>query len=252
MTADPFGWKFGTGWPPSYAAFGRMRSLLAVQEAFRLRPRRVLEVAAGGGGLAAILADEGCEVVINDLRAEQLRESLAEFAGQGKLPELIGGNLFDLSPERAGHFDLVIACEVVEHVAHPLDLLVHLKQFLEPQGRLLLTTPNGSYFRNALPTYADISDFSELEKHQFKPDADGHLFLLTPQELAELAAQAELELEQLNCWGSPMLTGHCGFRFLAGPAMVKAAYQTERLVQRLGPRKRERLCAALTAVLRWA
>lgn len=226
-----------------------MRSLLAVQDALRLKPRRVLEVAAGGGGLAASLAEAGCDVVVNDLRADQLTDSVAEFATQGQM-ELIGGNLFDLSPGRIGKFDLVIACEVVEHVAHPLDLLVHLKQFLAPQGRILLTTPNGSYFRNRLPTYAGVSDLGELESRQFEPDADGHLFLLTPQELADLAAAATLEIEQFNCWGSPVLSGHCGFRFIAGRMMVRAAYQMERFVQRLDPAKRERFCTALTVVLR--
>jgi 2-polyprenyl-3-methyl-5-hydroxy-6-metoxy-1,4-benzoquinol methylase len=250
-TPDPFGWKFGTGWPPSYSAFGRMRSLLAVQDALRLNPRRVLEVAAGGGGLAASLAEAGCDVVINDLRAEQMKESIAEYATQREM-ELIGGNLFDLSPERIGTFDLVVACEVIEHVAHPLDLLVHLKQFLTPQGRILLTTPNGSYFRNRLPTFTDISDFDELETQQFKPDADGHLFLLTTKELTDLAATSGLEIVQLNCWGNPILTGHCGFRFLAGRIMVRAAYQMERLIQRLGPAKRERVCSALTAVLQYS
>jgi 2-polyprenyl-3-methyl-5-hydroxy-6-metoxy-1,4-benzoquinol methylase len=250
-TPDPSGWKFGAGWPPSYAAFGRMRSLLAIQDALRLKPRRALEVAAGGGGLAAALAPTGCEVVLNDLRADQLADSIAEFASQSQM-EVVGGNLFDLSPERTGKFDLVVACEVVEHVAHPLDLLVHLKQFLAPQGRLLLTTPNGLHFRNRLPTYAEVSDPGELELRQFKPDADGHLFLLTPRELTDLAAAAGLEVEQLSCWGSPMLSGHCGFRLVAGRIMVKAAYQAERFVQRLSSAKRERICTALTAVLRAA
>jgi 2-polyprenyl-6-hydroxyphenyl methylase/3-demethylubiquinone-9 3-methyltransferase len=250
-TPDPFGWKFGTGWPPSYSAFGRMRSLLAVQDALRLKPRRVLEVAAGGGGLAVSLAEAGCDVVINDLRAEQMKDSIAEYATKSEV-ELIGGNLFDLSPESIGKFDLVIACEVVEHVAHPLDLLVHLKQFLTPQGRILLTTPNGSYFRNRLPTFSDISDFDELEAYQFQPDADGHLFLLTIQELTDLTATAGLKIVELNCWGNPVLTGHCGFRFIAGSMMVRAAYQMEQFVQRLGPAKRERICTALTAILRCA
>ncbi len=66
--------------------------------------------------------------------------------------------------------------EIIEHVAHPLELLGHLKNFLEPGGRLMLTTPNGSYFRNKLPTYSEVQDFSELETRQFMPDVEGHLF----------------------------------------------------------------------------
>ena len=72
-----------------------------------------------------------------------------------------------------------------------------------------------SHFRNRLPTYRQIQDFTELEKNQFKPDADGHLFLFTPQELGDVAAEVGLAVEQLYVWGTPLLTGHLGFRFLA-------------------------------------
>jgi 2-polyprenyl-3-methyl-5-hydroxy-6-metoxy-1,4-benzoquinol methylase len=225
-----------------------MRSLLAVQDALRLQPARALEVAAGGGGLAVCLAAAGCSVVINDLREEETRAALAEYASPGSL-EMIGGNLFDLTPEQTGKFDLVIACEVIEHVAHPLDLLIHLKKFLGPQGRILLTTPNGSHFRNRLPTFSEVGDITELEQRQFRPDADGHLFLLTPQELTDLATAAGLKIEQLNCWGSPMLSGHCGFRVVASRIMVRAAYVAERFVQWWAPQKRVRICTALTVVL---
>ena len=244
-----YGWKFGTRWPPSHWAFGRMRALLAVHDALLLKPRRVLEVAAGGGGLATRLAASGCDVVVNDLREEETATSLKEFLN-GEGIRIEGGNLFNLSPERIGKFDLVLACEVIEHVAHPLELLKHLKNFLDPGGRLLLTTPNGSYFRNKLPTYSEVQDFDELEKRQFMPDADGHLFLSTPRELCELAATVGLVVDRLNVWGSPMLNGHAGFRFFAGRFLVKPTYWTELMVQCLPSAARIRTCAALTATLR--
>ena len=225
-----------------------MRSLLAVQDALRLKPRRVLEVAAGGGGLAACLAEAGCSVIINDLREDETTEAINEYSSAAAI-QFNGGNLFDLSPAQTGTFDLVVACEVIEHVAHPLDLLTHLREFLKPEGRLLLTTPNGSHLRNRLPTYAEVKDFSELESRQFMPDADGHLFLFTPQELIDLVAMAGMKVEQLNCWGTPVLSGHFGFRFAAGRHVVRAAYQAERFVQGLSFAKRERFCTALSAIL---
>lgn len=248
---DPDGWKFGSHYPPSYQAFGRMRSLLAVGEALGLKPRKVLEVAAGGGGLAAVLASRGCEVVVNDLCDVQLAEAVSEFS-VGEEIRAVGGNLFDLSPEQTGRFDLVVACEVIEHVARPSELLVHLKKFLEADGRMLLTTPNGAYFRNKLPTYSEISDFDELESRQFKPDADGHLFLMTPQELSELATSAGLRVERLNAWGTPLLSGHCGLRRLGGVFPARTVYKAELLTQRLPAAGRERLCVALSAVLKLA
>ena len=60
---DEGGWNYGTAQAPSYAAFARMRALLAVTECEALGPRRVLEVAAGDASLAASLeARTGCEV----------------------------------------------------------------------------------------------------------------------------------------------------------------------------------------------
>lgn len=249
VTHDPAGWKFGKRCPPSHEAFGRMRSLLAIQDALLLKPRRALEVAAGGGGLSTRLAASGCDVVANDLREEELKASLEEFI-DGDEVRIEGGNMFDLSPERLGKFDLVLARDVIEHVAHPRELLEHLKNFLEPDGRLLLTTPNGSYFRNKLPTFSEVKNFDELEAQQFKPDADGHLFLLTPRELCQLAESVGLSVERLNAWGTPMLSGHAAFRYLAALPLTKAAYLTELLAQRLPSAARVRACTALSATLR--
>ncbi len=245
---DPDGWKFQSGYPPSYHAFGRMRALLAVQDALRYAPRRALEVASGGGGLAASVAATGCEVTANDLLENQFATALSEFSGSERI-RVVGGSLFELAPDSLGAFDLVIACEVIEHVAHPGDLLRQLRRFLAPGGRILLTTPNGSHFRNRLPTLREVGDVSELERRQFKPDADGHLFLLTPGELCELAAAAGLRVERLNLWGTPPVSGHAAFRFVSGRLSVWPAYQAERAVQWLPARIRERLCVAVSAIL---
>jgi 2-polyprenyl-3-methyl-5-hydroxy-6-metoxy-1,4-benzoquinol methylase len=245
---DPDGWRYGTGHPPSYPAFGRMRALLAVVQATALRPSRVLEVAAGGGGLASTLVAHGAEVVANDLLTDALAAALREYRG-GERVTVTGGSLFDLSPASLGTFDLVIACEVIEHVAHPGDLLARLATLLAPGGRLLVTTPNGAHFRNTLPTLREAGDVAEMERRQFKPDADGHLFLLTPEELAGLAADAGLTVERLDAWGLPPLTGHAGWRLLAGPWGLAPAYWTERAGQYLSAPLRLRLAAAMSAVL---
>jgi 2-polyprenyl-3-methyl-5-hydroxy-6-metoxy-1,4-benzoquinol methylase len=124
----------------------------------------------------------------------------------------LGGNLFDSNPDQTRLFDLVIACEVLEHVAHTTDFLRQLKGFITATGRLLPTTPNGACFRNRLPAYSQMKDLGSLESFQFKPDADGHLFLITPVELMQLAHDAGLAVERLNLWGTPLITGYCNSR----------------------------------------
>ena len=82
-----------------------MRSLLAVCDALRQRPERVLEVAAGGSGLAATLASNGIEVCVNDIREDSLNQALNEYSTGDRI-RVFGGNLFDLRPEKTGKFDL--------------------------------------------------------------------------------------------------------------------------------------------------
>jgi 2-polyprenyl-3-methyl-5-hydroxy-6-metoxy-1,4-benzoquinol methylase len=246
---DEFGWNYGTARPPSYWAYGRLRALLTLNMAIALQPKRVLEVAAGDAALSACLQQTGCDVVANDLRYDNLESSVAHFRNRDQIG-LLAGNVFDLDPVTTGRFDLVVACEIVEHVAHVTDLLKLLRSFLLPGGRILLTTPNGAYFRNKLPTYSEINDFKELETRQFKPDSDGHLFLITPDEMCQLAQEAGLEVERKLLWGTPFISGDSGFRFLA--RLPLPFYRLERVCKIFGKSLQERLCSNMAVILRLA
>ena len=241
-------WNFSSGWPPSYWAFGRMRALLALEYALALQPKRVLEVAAGDGALCACLAQHGCDVTANDLRAESLCDALKAFQNADSV-RVLGGNLFDLSVETTGTFDLVVACEIIEHVAHTTDFLKQLYRFVKPGGHVLVTTPNGRYFRNKLPTHSQVDDFAALESKQFKPDADGHLFLLTSDELCALAQTAGFATKEICVWGTPLLTGHVKFALLSHQKAIWPAYRAEVVIQTAPAGIRERACTAISAIL---
>ena len=188
-------------------------------------------------------------MVANDLRSDELDRAITQFTTASRV-ECLGGNVFNLDPRTVGVFDLVIACEVIEHVAHPDELLRTLAGFVASDGALLLTTPNGSYFRNQLPTFAQIGDPGQLEAIQFKPDADGHLFLLTPGELTAMAADAGLEVEHMLLWGTPFLSGGAGLRLLQGLVPNRACFWLEQSVQQLPESTRARLTNSISAVLR--
>ncbi len=245
---DPGGWNFSSAWPPSYHAYGRMRALIALSDALDLKPASVLEIAAGDAALCASLQLQGCKVTANDLRKENLENAIAEFRN-GDSIRFSPGNLFDLNPETTGLYDLVIACEIVEHVAHTVDFLKQLRRFVAPGGRILLTTPNGSYFRNTLPTHSMINDFEALERDEFKPDADGHLFLITPAEMVNLASQAGLTVERLSLWGTPFLTGHMGIARWASKSWCRPSHYLEELTQKLPFAVQAKLCFQLSVVL---
>jgi 2-polyprenyl-3-methyl-5-hydroxy-6-metoxy-1,4-benzoquinol methylase len=247
-TSDEWGWNFGHGWPPSYWAYGRMRALMALLEATALNPGSVLEVAAGDASLSASLASIGCRVAANDLRKENLENAVRSFTNRESI-QLVPGNLFDLDPAATGLFDLVVACEIVEHVAHTVDFLRQLKRFVAPGGHILITTPNGSHFRNTLPTHSAIHDFTALESEQFKPDADGHLFLITPSEMLNLARSAGLAVERVTLWGTPLMTGHLRLSTLSSKSACRVCYQLERLSQRLPYSIKKKACVNFSVVL---
>jgi len=244
---DVDGWNYGTCHLPSHAAYGRLRALLALNMARELNPKRVLEVAAGDGALSACLQLSGSRVAANDLRPEPLRAAIANYHN-GKFVEVLPGNVFDLEPKTIGKFDLVTACEIIEHVADAVAFAQHLRRLLTPEGRILLTTPNGAYFRSRLPTYSQVKDVEALKAIQFKPDADGHLYLITPEEMTRIADRAGLEVERLVLWGTPFVSGEARFRRLARWPLP--FYRLECACQRLSFGVRRKICNSMSIILR--
>jgi SAM-dependent methyltransferase len=104
------------------------------------RAKRVLDVGCGTGeNLTSLLARRFPETqfVAIDSDAASIafatRENPADNARY-----LVEADAVDL-----GTFDLVIASEVIEHVEDPDDFLGKLRGFLAPDGRVVLTLPNG-------------------------------------------------------------------------------------------------------------
>jgi 2-polyprenyl-3-methyl-5-hydroxy-6-metoxy-1,4-benzoquinol methylase len=188
----------------SYAYAHRRAETLCLIGTLVQPPAQILDVAAAQGNFSLLLAEQGYHVTWNDLRDE-----IAEYVRlkrQSGTVRFAPGNIFDLSLDST--FDLVLATEVIEHMAHPDRLLKRLVQFVRPGGYILLTTPNGAYFRNRRPRFSDCPDPSVFETAQFKPDADGHIFLVHPEEIETLAVAAGLMVRELRLFGNPLTNGH--------------------------------------------
>jgi ubiquinone/menaquinone biosynthesis C-methylase UbiE len=100
---------------------------------------RVLEVGCGTAALSAALAARGAEVVASDVSLRWLvlaRKRLAESD-----VELVACAAEKL-PFEAESFDLVVATDVVEHVADPERFVGESARVLRPGGLLFLSTPN--------------------------------------------------------------------------------------------------------------
>jgi 2-polyprenyl-6-hydroxyphenyl methylase/3-demethylubiquinone-9 3-methyltransferase len=164
----------------------------------------VLDIAAAQGNFTLTLAELGYCVTWNDLRAD-----LADYVQLKRTHGSITfapGNAFEI--EFSSRFDAVLITEIIEHVAHPDEFLKKTASLVKPGGYIIMTTPNGGYLRNQLPRFSECRDAGRFEAVQFKPDADGHIFLLYRDEIYQLAKSAGLEIDRLLLLTNPLTAGH--------------------------------------------
>src|SRR5262249_34475334 len=108
---------------------------------------RILDIAAAAGNFSLPLAEMGYDVTWNDLRAD-LVDYVRMKHETGSI-NFAPGNAFEL--RFPSLFDAVLITEVIEHVAHPDEFLAKTASLVRPGGYIIMTTPNGAYFRNTLP-----------------------------------------------------------------------------------------------------
>lgn len=188
----------------AYAYQNRRRETLQLLTEVLPPGARVLDVAAAQGNFSLPLAELGFDVTWNDLRAE-LADYVRLKYESGNI-HYAAGNAFELSFPSL--FDAVLITEVIEHVAHPDDFLRKAAALVEPGGYIVMTTPNGGYFKNRLPKFSECADPAAFEAMQFKPNADGHIFLLHVDEIEPLAQRAGLTVEKIVLFTNPLTAGH--------------------------------------------
>jgi 2-polyprenyl-3-methyl-5-hydroxy-6-metoxy-1,4-benzoquinol methylase len=188
----------------SYAyAVRREQTLRMIDKAIR-PPATILDVAAAQGNFSLLLAELGYEVTWNDIRRE-----LADYVRlkyESGTVHFAPGNMFELDLQET--FDVILITEIIEHVAHPDRFLGRVARMVKRGGYIVMTTPNGGYFRNKLPKFSTFRDPSSFDSSQFKPDADGHIFLLHLDEVEALAVTVGLSLREFQLFTNVLTNGH--------------------------------------------
>lgn len=205
----------------------------------------ILDLAAAQGNFTLALAEEGYQVTWNDLRANL--EGYVRLKWTHGDVRYVPGNI--LVMDAAQTYDLVLATEVIEHVAHPDVFLGKLATLVRPGGCMVLTTPNGEYCRNRLPRFSDCADPSVFESAQFKPDADGHIFLLHQDEIRTLAAAAGLRVLELDYYASVLTAGHLGLSRILSVLPPQLIDRAERIAEGLPALATRRLLAGCAVLL---
>jgi protein-L-isoaspartate O-methyltransferase len=126
-------------WTPDVAVIYEHfhRYLWAAQLA---RGRRVLDLGSGEGFGAAILADLAADVVGVDIDEAAVEHSQLNYGRAGLAFKV--GSATDLSPFEPGTFDLVVAFEVIEHLAEQEQVMTEIGRVLRDNGTLVISTPD--------------------------------------------------------------------------------------------------------------
>lgn len=96
-------------------------------------PVRVLDFGCGAGEFLALCADFGFETVgVEFSVAREKTRRVQFFPSLDEVKEDFG----------TSYFDAVTLFEVLEHLAHPLDILISLNKYVKMNGILILETPN--------------------------------------------------------------------------------------------------------------
>ncbi|BAU63904.1 unknown protein [Stanieria sp. NIES-3757] len=188
----------------SYAYLNRRQHILDLIQTVSHSGAKILDVAAAQGNFSLSLAELGYEVTWNDLREELI--DYVNLKWEFGMIDYAPGNVFELQFD--SYFDVILIAEVIEHVAHPDRFLSKIAQMLKSDGYIVMSTPNGEYFKNKLPKFSDYSDTSIFESLQFQPNSDGHIFLLHLEEIEQLAHQAGLFVEQTKLITNSLTNGH--------------------------------------------
>lgn len=106
----------------------------------------------------------------------------------------------DPFPYPDGHFDLVIAGEIIEHMIYdPMHLLIEAHRVLPEGGKLLITTPNAAGLASVFKVLMAV-DSPQIYPHYKIPDHEpeiGHMREYTLSELGRTVNAAGFEIERM-------------------------------------------------------
>ena len=105
--------------------------------------KKVLDAACGTGYGSALLGENAREVIGVDIASEAVEYARGHYASA----HVHFGQADGLTlPFASGQFDFVVAFEIIEHLEKPEEFLKELRRVLNPNGLLLLSTPNRLYY----------------------------------------------------------------------------------------------------------
>lgn len=143
-------------------------------------PIKILDVGCGNGHLTAKLAGLGHTVLGIDGSQSGIEIAARTYSNAPNL-SFKQSSVFEDFKKLCEPVDIVISCEVIEHLQSPSEMLKRCFQILKPGGTLIVTTPYHGYFKNLT-----ISLLNGWDNH-FKVDLDyGHIKFFSKRTLSQM------------------------------------------------------------------
>lgn len=183
----------------------RLSEIVAGFEGFR-KANRLLDVGFGAG--AMLRAASGMRWEAHGIETSRLA---VEKANRNGFPMAVEGD-FLRAPYPEGHFDVIVATELLEHLPDPLPFIRKAFDLLAPHGAFYLTTPNGDGISCRLLGV----DWSIV-------DPPEHLNLFSRQSLTwALESQGFRTVDIASEGVNPYELVHCWKTWLGGPSLQAA------------------------------
>jgi SAM-dependent methyltransferase len=114
-----------------------------------VKNKRVLDLACGEGYGTKLLASDAASVVGIDIDAKVINHASAKY-GRENLRFLTGS--ITAVPIQENHcFDVIVCFEAIEHIENQDGLLAEAKRLLDPEGLLIVSTPNKPIYGEESP-----------------------------------------------------------------------------------------------------
>lgn len=174
-------------------------------------PGVVLDAGGSSGYVSTTLAERGARVVVVDIDENAVADAVA-----GGLEAYRVDLATEAPPLAEGSVDLILAADVLEHLADPVAALRRLRPLLGPRGRLVASVPNGANWTLRLQLLAgrwQYTDRGLLDRT--------HLRNFTRRSFHDTLAGAGFEVLESD------LT--CPIPWFRGGRLSAAVYRTARL-----------------------
>jgi len=161
-----------------------IEDFLARRSGAGVAPLSIIDIGSGNGSMTAKVAAKGYRIMGVEPSASGLQTARRSFPN---VPFEEGSAYEDLAT-RFGTFDVVLSCEVIEHLLHPQAFLNRVKELLAPNGVAILTTPYHGYLKNVLISLAGKWDFHHHPEREW-----GHVKFFSQATLNQVAQAAGLK-----------------------------------------------------------